>query len=155
MIVDKLSVFMRSVSSFFDQIGENLKEIDTPYINDNHNPIAYDYSGVITITGPIIGSVYVSASSVMLRELLHALGEPDGSLALLKDLVGEIANTVSGNARTEFGSNFIISPPLITEGVPPVQHLPKDKRSYIIPFYWRNHKAIIGICIRHRDRDLF
>lgn len=151
MKVEKLNVFMQSVSSFFEQIGETLKEIDTPYLNDNTQPIAYDYSGVITITGPIVGSVYVSATTVMLRDLLRALNEPEGSIALLKDLVGEIANTVSGNARTEFGPDFLISPPTITEGVPSPQYLPRDRRSYIIPFYWHDHKAVIGICIRDRD----
>lgn len=151
MKVEKLNVFMQSVSSFFEQIGETLKEIDTPYLNDNTQPIAYDYSGVITITGPIVGSVYVSATTVMLRDLLRALNEPEGSIALLKDLVGEIANTVSGNARTEFGPDFLISPPTITEGVPPPQYLPRERRSYIIPFYWHDHKAVIGICIRDRD----
>lgn len=151
MKVEKLNVFMHSVSSFFEQVGETLKEIDTPYLNDNTQPIAYDYSGVITITGPIVGSVYVSATTVMLRDLLRAMHEPEGSIALLKDLVGEIANTVSGNARTEFGPDFLISPPTITEGVPPPQYLPRERRSYIIPFYWHDHKAVIGICIRDRD----
>lgn len=151
MKVEKLNVFMQSVSAFFEQIGESLREIDTPYLNDNTQPIAYDYSGIITITGPIVGSVYVSATTVMLRDLLRAIGEPEGSIALLKDLVGEIANTVSGNARTEFGPDFLISPPTITEGVPPVQYLPHERRSYVIPFYWHEHKAVIGICIRDRD----
>lgn len=151
MQVEKLSVFMRSVSSFFEQVGENLKEIDTPFINPNTTPIAFDYSGVITISGPIVGSVYVSATTIMLRDLLRVLGEPDVSINLLKDLVGEIANTVSGNARTEFGSNFIISPPTVTEGVPSIHFLPRDKRSYVIPFYWHDHKAVIGICIREHE----
>lgn len=147
MKTEKLQVFMRSVSSFFEQIGDRIKEIDTPYLNDNHAPVIYDYSGIITISGPIMGSVYVSAPTMMLRRLLRVLGEPEESITLLKDLVGEIANTVSGNARTEFGPNFIISPPLVIEGLPKSQHLPRDKRSYIIPFYWHEHKAVIGICI--------
>lgn len=151
MKVEKLNVFMRSVSAFFTQIGEELKEVDTPYLNNNSTPVAYDYSGVITITGPMIGSVYVSATTVMLRDLLHVLNEPEGSIALLKDLVGEIANTVSGNARTEFGSDFIISTPTVFMGSPPANFLPKERRSYIIPFYWQNHKAVIGICIWNKD----
>lgn len=151
MKVEKLSVFMRSVSAFFTQIGEELKEVDTPYLNDNTTPVAYDYSGVITITGPLTGTVYVSATTAMLRDLLRVLQEPEASMALLKDLVGEIANTVSGNARTEFGSNFIISPPSVFMGLPPANYLPKEHRSYIIPFYWHNHKAVIGICIWQKD----
>ncbi len=147
MKAEKLQVFMRSVALFFEQIGDGLKEIDTPYLNDNQNPVAYDYSGIITISGAIMGSVYVSSSTTMLRHLLRVLGEPEESMALLKDLIGEIANTISGNARTEFGANFIISPPTIVQGAPSIQYLPREKRSYIIPFYWHDHKAVIGICV--------
>lgn len=151
MQVEKLGVFMQSVSAFFEQLGERLKDVDTPFLNNNTSPIVYDYSGVISISGPIVGLVYVSATTMMLKELLWVLGEPDNSIALLKDLVGEIANTVSGNARTEFGSQFIISPPIIAEGAPSSRHLPRDRRSYVIPFYWRDHKAVIGICIRKQS----
>ncbi len=108
---EKLNVFIDSVISFFTQIGDRLEDIDTPYLNSNQAPESSDYTGIITITGPLQGCVYVSASSIMLREILKVMGEPDNSLTLMKDLVGEIANTVSGNARSEFGSEFIISPP--------------------------------------------
>jgi len=32
------------------------------------------------------------------------------------DLSGEIANTISGNARSEFGEDFLISVPVVVEG---------------------------------------
>lgn len=144
---EKLGVFVNSVAAFFAQLGETLDGIDTPYLNSTTNPVAYDFSGIINITGPLQGVVYVSASSVMLRNILASMKEPDTSLALLKDLVGEIANTVSGNARTEFGTSFIISPPKVVDGAPSSQYLPKDKRSYIIPFAWQKHEGVIGICL--------
>lgn len=145
---EKLGVFMSSVSSFFEQVGEKLKSIDTPYLNDNATPLAYDYTGVISITGTVMtGSVYVSASTIMLRDLLRVIGEPEVSIGMMKDLVGEIANTVAGNARTEFGEDFIISPPTILMGAPSHQYLPKKRRSYVIPFYWGEHRAMIGICV--------
>ena len=83
----------------------------------------------------------------MLREVIRVMGEPDSSITMMKDLLGEMANTISGNARTEFGSEFIISPPHIVESAPSVSYLPKDRQSYITPFTWRGHKAVIGICI--------
>ncbi|WP_131668294.1 chemotaxis protein CheX [Psychrobacter pygoscelis] len=144
---EKLGVFVNSVAAFFSQIGETLTDIDTPYLHDNASPIGYDYSGVIKITGPLQGSVYVSAPSTMLRSLLTVMNEPDSSLAIMKDLLGEIANTVSGNARTEFGSDFVISPPQVVDGVPSHAFLPKERRSYIIPFHWHGSNAVIGICI--------
>lgn len=148
MKAEKLNVFINSVVAFFKQIGDNLEEISTPYINSNLTPVAYDFTGIITISGQFEGSVYVSAPSAMLRRLLIVMGEPDStSLHLLKDLIGEIANTVSGNARSEFGSQFIISPPILTDGVPSPTYLPKEKNSYVIPFFWNGHQGVIGICI--------
>ena len=83
----------------------------------------------------------------MLREVIKVMGEPDSSITMMKDLLGEMTNTISGNARTEFGSDFIISPPKIIEGAPSIAYLPKDRQSYVTPFTWRGYEAVIGICI--------
>lgn len=147
MKAEKLNVFIESVISFFVQAGDDLKDISTPYLNSNQTPVAYDFTGIITISGQFQGCVYVSATSALLRTLLHTLGETDHSMHLLKDLIGEIANTISGNARTEFGSQFIISPPILTDGVPQPVYLPKEQYSYVIPFLWHEHQGAIGICI--------
>ncbi len=145
--VEKLGVFIDSVIAFFKQINAQLTDIDTPYLQNNSTAICFDYSAVIRITGPLQGSVYVSASTNMLRSILAVMGESDTSLAILKDLLGEIANTVSGNSRTEFGPDFIISPPIVVEGAPGYAYLPKDKRTYLIPFQRQGYKAVIGICV--------
>lgn len=148
MKAEKLYVFIDSVTNFFKQINSHEVMVDTPYIHGNDRPLAYDFSGIINITGPLEGSVYVSSETPMLRNILQKMGEPDTSMHLLKDLVGEIANTVSGNARKEFGAEFIISPPVIVDGVPPSIYLPKDKRAYIIPVTWDKYKTLIGICLQ-------
>ena len=145
--VEKLGVFLTSISSFFSQIDNTKVVIDTPYLNNNRSAIGFDYSGVIRISGPLEGCVYVSAPSTLLRELLKVMGEPDSSLSMMKDLLGEMANTISGNARTEFGADFIITPPKVVEGVPGLSYLPKERQSYITPFTWRGYQAMIGICI--------
>lgn len=145
--IEKLGVFLTSISSFFAQVDNTKVAIDTPYLNNNRSAIGFDYSGVIKISGPLEGCVYVSAPSTLLRELLKVMGEPDSSLAMMKDLLGEMANTISGNARTEFGHDFIISPPKIVEGIPGLSYLPKERHSYITPFSWRGYQAMIGICI--------
>lgn len=148
MKAEKLYVFIDSVTNFFKQINSHEVMVDTPYIHGNDRPLAYDFSGIINITGPLEGSVYVSSETPMLRNILQRMGEPDHSLHLLKDLVGEIANTVSGNARREFGPEFIISPPIIVDGVPSPVYLPKDRRSYVIPVTWDKYKTLIGICLQ-------
>lgn len=145
--VEKLGVFLSSINAFFAQIDDTQVALDTPYLNKNRSAIGYDYSGIIKISGPLKGCVYVSAPTVMLREVIKVIGEPDSSITMMKDLLGEMANTISGNARTEFGSEFIISPPQIVEGAPSISYLPKERHSYITPFTWRGYEAVIGICI--------
>ncbi len=147
MKAEKLQVFIDSVIHFFKQIKSTEAVVDTPYINENTTPIAFDFSGIITITGPLEGCVYVSAETPMLRNILTTMGETDSSMHLLKDLVGEVANTVAGNARKEFGADFIISTPIVVDGFPASVYLPKDRRTYIIPVNWNNYRAIIGICL--------
>ncbi|OBX75350.1 chemotaxis protein CheX [Faucicola atlantae] len=147
MKAEKLHVFVESVAHFFKQIRSDNVEVDTPYLNDNTTPLAYDYSGIINITGPLEGCVYVSSETPMLRNILLHMGEPATTEELLKDLVGEIANTVSGNARREFGSDFIISTPIVINGAPSETYLPRNKRSYIIPVKWDRYKTLIGICL--------
>jgi len=145
--VEKLGVFLSSINAFFAQIDDAQVAINTPYLNNNKSTIGYDYSGVIEISGPLEGCVYVSAPSNMLRQVIKIMGEPDSSITMMKDLLGEMANTISGNARTEFGPEFIISPPHIVEGAPSVSYLPKERHSYITSFTWRGYEAVIGICI--------
>lgn len=52
--------------------------------------------------------VYFTAMRSMLVRLLAIMGEPDCSVENLADLVGEMANTISGNARKDFGEDFMI-----------------------------------------------
>ena len=66
----------------------------------------------------------------------------------LADLAGEIGNTLSGNARKSFGSSFMISVPLVVEGRQQVISLPKDVKSYVIPFRWREHDACLVVGVR-------
>lgn len=144
----KLKVFIDTVSHYMSQTGNKDVEVDTPYIVSNSEPVAYDFTGLITISGPHVGSVYFSAPSNLIRNMLHVLGEPDDSIENMTDMVGEVANTISGNARKEFGSDFIISVPTLLQGVPSHQFLPKELRSYAIPIHWRSFTAVVVICLQ-------
>jgi chemotaxis protein CheX len=62
-------------------------------------------------------------------------------------LVGEVANTISGNARSTFGHEFMISVPAMIEGAPDQIHLSKNLRSNVIPDYWTAYHAVEVICL--------
>ena len=145
----RLQVFIGGVHNYFNQVNSNDDiEVGTPFLVENKNPPACDITGVIGITGPITGCVYFTAPIDLLKHLLIVMKEPDQSLDNMMDLVGEVANTISGNARSEYGPEFNISVPFVMKGVPDEIHLPRSSRSFVIPIDWKEHTANIVICLR-------
>lgn len=142
-------VFIDSVTNYFDQLNDDTIAVDTPYLNENHTPILSDYTGVIGITGNNKGLVYFTAPKDLLKQMLLSMREADDSEDNLVDLVGEVANTISGNARTQFGSEFNISVPFVFKGQPDNVILPKDKHSFVIPLIWKNRTAAIVIYLQN------
>ena len=143
-----LQVFIDGAVHYFKQAKASDVNVGTPYLADTKSPAAFDCTGIIGITGPFEGCVYFTAPSALLRHILLSLGEVDNGPEYMRDLVGEIANTISGNARAEFGSEFMISVPVMVDGAPESIYLPKDVRSYVIPIYWKAYSAAIVICLR-------
>lgn len=141
-------VFIDSVINYFNQLHDDEIVIDTPFLQENHVPVLSDYTGVIGITGNNKGLVYFTAPLALLNQMLTTMKENDQSEENLVDLVGEVANTIAGNARTEFGDEFNISVPIVFKGSPEHMILPKDKHSFIIPVLWKQNKAAIVICLQ-------
>lgn len=144
----RLQVFIEGVNKYFTQMNNFEITVGTPYLTENSNPPASEITGVIGITGPITGCVYFSAPVTLLKHLLLSMQEPDLSITNMMDLVGEIANTISGNARSEYGPEFNISVPFVMKGIPDEIHLPRDSRSFVIPIDWKGYTANIVICLR-------
>ena len=57
------------------------------------------------------------------------------------DLVGEISNTISGNARREFGEQFMLSVPIVLKGKSDDIGVMQTANIYMIPIVWRRFKA--------------
>src|SRR4030065_1302573 len=100
---ERIRVFTNAVKHYFSQVAGEAVAIDTAFLAEDGNPVCYDYTGLISVSGDFRGCVYFSAPRVMLRHLLMAHGESDHREEHLLDLVGEVANTLSGNAREHFG----------------------------------------------------
>jgi chemotaxis protein CheX len=83
----------------------------------------------------------------MLRHLLTVMKEPNQSDENLLDAVGEIANTISGNARKYFGENMVISIP------EKIAHLPENldhqarPYAYVIIIKWKHYSASLIVDI--------
>lgn len=148
MSEQNLQVFIDSVVRYFDHTSDNDLRVGTPYLLPNTDPMSMDYTGIIGISGNRKGCVYFTAPQAMLRHLILSLGESDTSERNLVDVVGEVANTISGNARRELGKEFMISVPVVISGPPTNIHLPEYLRSYVIPITWRAYSAAIVICLQ-------
>ena len=144
----KLQIFVSIITNYFKQFGDEELIVDTPYLLENQQPKVHDYTGVIGISGVQKGVVYFSATSELLHSILDSMGETDKSEDNLVDLVGEVANTISGNARNEFGPEFHISVPFVCKGSPQSIILPKNGRSFIIPVSWRSQIGEIVVCLQ-------
>jgi chemotaxis protein CheX len=142
----EIRTFIRGVTHYFETSTQQAASVGSPYLVTDGKPGAYDFTGVIAISGARRGIVYFTAPKGMLTVLLMRMQETDTSNENLMDLVGEVANTISGNARRDFGKQFSISVPKVvandTEGVR-APHF----RSFVIPINWRTHSAKLVVCI--------
>ena len=145
----KLQIFLNIVTNYFNQFGGEDLVVDTPYLLENQQPKVHDYTGVIGISGVQKGVVYFSATREILSRILDSMGEPDKSEDNFVDLAGEVANTIAGNARNEFGASFHISVPFVFKGSPQSIILPKDERSFIIPVTWYSQVGEIVVCLQN------
>lgn len=145
----RIQTFVSVVKHYFEQFHSTDElVIDTPYLMpENQINKMMDYTGVIGISGLIRGVVYVTATKGLLSQVLIEIDEKTDDEDLFVDLVGEIANTIAGNARTEFGSEFHISIPFVFKDSPK-SFLPKDARSFIIPIEWRGSVGEIVVCLQ-------
>jgi chemotaxis protein CheX len=142
-----LHFFIDSTVNYFQEITNEQAESGIPYIKEEQ-PIILEYTGIIGISGKKKGSVYITATAAMLSDLakiilvLERVEKED-----IMDLVGEIANTISGNVREAYGSDFLISVPVIIEGKKREIALPGNVPTFVIPLMWRHHKLYLVVCL--------
>lgn len=140
---EELRAFIEIVNQYFERQTGRLPELGNPYRGDPAALPMYDFTGVIGISGARPGCVYFTAHRDLLRELLLHVGESTLSDENLSDLVGEVANTISGNARRVFGPEFMISVPVVVAGAAQAIQVPRNVKAYILPLRWHKREAAL------------
>ncbi len=142
-----LHFFIDSILNYFKEVSGEDASTGIPYIKGDE-PIVLEFTGIIGISGKRKGSVYFTATQAMLKELGKIiLGTDDLGNEEIKDLVGEIANTISGNVRQAYGSDFMISVPVVVEGEAKDIKLPHDLQTFVIPLTWGDHESFLVVCL--------
>lgn len=148
MVTEKeVKIFIDGLKNYFETVSDSQAAIGTPYLVEPYKAPVGDLMGVISITGARRGKVYFSAARAMLRHILLSLGEKQVDAELIEDIVGEVANTISGNVRAFFGSQFVISIPSIREGCPSGIDYPQSVNAFAIPVRWKSYTAYLVVCL--------
>jgi chemotaxis protein CheX len=147
LAIEQLQVFIDATRDYFSVSTGVDAEVGTPYLIESEAPVVNEYTGIIGVSGVRKGCVYVTASQVMLKGVLVRMGVKALGKEQISDLVGEIANTIAGAARREFGGQFHISVPMVVAGNTEQIHLPKSIKCYSIPIVWKSYNAnlVIGL----------
>ncbi len=142
-----LQVFIDGATNFFSQMSGERAQVGTPYLASNCNSEIKGFTGIIGVSGKRRGSVYFTAPPVLLKVLLMSIGEDDTGHDNMCDMVGEVANVISGSARKEFGSEFLISVPVVVVGR--LEHIvvPPELRSFVVPISWKSYDASLVISL--------
>lgn len=142
-----MKVFVQSTANYFDAVARGGAVLGTPYLRDEGEDVALDFSAVIGISGSYKGSIYYTASREKMKALLPLLGEPESDDHVCADLVGEITNTISGNAREKLGAGFMISSPFIFEGRPKDVRAANGAPCYVLPVQWNNQTSRVLVTL--------
>lgn len=168
MQAEEIKIFLTGTARYFENYLSEPCVVDPPYLKDKETTIL-EYTGMIGVTGKERGAVYFTANQDMLYDMLKTMVPKDmedletmaakaATLELRKkeledsideaclDIVGEIANTIAGNSREQFGESFNISVPLRMKVTPDQIQFPKNSTTFVIPLRWRAHRAFLFVC---------
>jgi chemotaxis protein CheX len=143
-----IHVFISTASWYFASLEEKPSlVIEPPFVREKLGPFL-EYTGIIGVSGRYRGVVCFTTTGKMLSEILGLLKERRTDEEAKKDLVGEIANTLSGNAREELGSEFRISVPTVVVGQgAELSQRRNDSRNYAIPLNWHSETAYLLVAL--------
>ncbi len=143
---NEIKTFVDGAMHYFAVSARQPVAVGSPYLVTEGTPAVHEYTGVIAVSGRRKGAVCFTAPRSMLMVLLMRMNETDTSEANMRDLIGEVANTISGNARRDFGKNFVISVPTVLAKDAQAMATPHP-RSFVIPINWRSHSAKLVVCL--------
>ena len=109
----------------------------------------FEFNGIATFSGVYSGQVIVSIPARLPRELLLLQHDTDLSDGNLMDAVGEIANTLAGNARKTPGSELGISVPTKIQAAPGVKSK-VSKHPSVITLRRGHHEAMVCVDMKRR-----
>jgi chemotaxis protein CheX len=143
----EVGVFVNSVMHYFETAVQQPAACGIPHLAMRATPALADYTGIVRISGRRDGVVVFTAPRSMLCVMLMCMQDSNLSHEHLLELVGKIANTLSGDAERHFRHQYSISVrSLIHERDMPLVY-PPDARPIVVPINWRSYLARLVVCM--------
>ncbi len=146
-----LHFFVWSIWRYFKVTTEVEPRVENPYLLET-DPDLKEFTAVISITGMSKGIVYFTIDRPFLDKLLMFYPIPDRTDEMLRDLVGEIANTIAGNVREYLGEGFVISPPRVLENATIKLERGNDRPSFVLPITWEGERCKLFVSLELERR---
>ncbi len=143
-----LKLFVDSIRNYLTVTTRQEPKITSAFLGMG-DVTGYEFNGIVTFSGSHNGHVVVSMPDKLVREVLLLQHETDLSDGNLLDAVGEIANTLAGNARKVLGSELQISVPIKLQGANGIKARVR-KRPYVITLRWNHYDAMVCVDMERR-----
>ncbi|HEY4972119.1 MAG TPA: chemotaxis protein CheX [Steroidobacteraceae bacterium] len=143
----ELGVFVNSVMHYFETAVKQPAACGIPHLAVRRSPELADYTGIVSISGRRDGVVLFTAPRSMLCVMLMCMQHTDLSHEHLRELVGEIANALSGDAQRNFRHQYSISVHSVVHDRDAPMVYPPHARPIVIPIAWRSYQARLVVCL--------
>jgi chemotaxis protein CheX len=143
-----LKLFVDSIKNYLKVTTRQEPRITSAFLATS-DVEGFEFNGIVTFSGSHNGHVVVSMPDKLVREVLLMQHETDTSDGNLLDAVGEIANTLAGNARKALGSELQISVPIKMQGANGIKARVR-KRPYVITLRWNHYDAMVCVDMERR-----
>jgi chemotaxis protein CheX len=148
-----ITPFITSIQNVFSTMMQLPVTIGEPRIKDTA-ATTYDVSGIIGMSGDVVGSVVLSFPKITAQRLvtLFTGTEMTAEHADFPDAIGELANMVSGNAKGQFAGKkkVTISCPSVVIGQNHSVARPKDLPCIVFPCSTDCGEFVVEVAIAER-----
>lgn len=143
-----LKLFVDSIRTYLKVTTRQEPQITSAFLG-TEDLEGFEFNGIVTFSGSHNGHVVVSMPARLVREILLLQHETDLRDSNLLDAVGEIANTLAGNARKSLGSKLDISVPVKVQGLNSIKARVR-KHPYVITLRWNHYEAMVCVDMDRR-----
>jgi chemotaxis protein CheX len=147
-----INPFLVAIKNVFKTMIDVPFTLGNPEIKKNRTP-SFEISSIIGLSGNVSGCVVINLSTPVALQLVSALlgdevTEIDEDTI---DAIGEIANMIAGNAKTDFpGENNAISVPTVVTGKHEVSY-PSGLPIIAIPCETEAGRLVVEVALKAKE----